>query len=147
AMQKRMIDAVQRVPGVEYAGLVNNYPPLIYAAGSRTNVFREATKERSPSNIASMPYRYDVSPGYFDAARTGLAAARDLRWHGDRNAPAVAIVNRDFAGRLFGSVTNAIGRYFTLQDGTRIQIVGVVEDGKYLSLTENQQPAIFLASF
>jgi ABC-type antimicrobial peptide transport system permease subunit len=47
---------------------------------------------------------------------------------------------------LFGSVSDAIGRYFALQDGTRVQIVGVVEDGKYLSLTEDQQPAIFLAS-
>jgi ABC-type antimicrobial peptide transport system permease subunit len=31
-----------------------------------------------------------------------------------------------------------------MQDGTRVQVVGVVEDGKYLSLTENQEPAIFL---
>jgi ABC-type antimicrobial peptide transport system permease subunit len=56
-------------------------------------------------------------------------------------------VNREFAGKLFGSVPDAIGRYFALQDGTRVQIAGVVEDGKYLSLTEDQQPAIFLASF
>jgi len=55
-------------------------------------------------------------------------------------------VNREFAGKLFGSLTNAIGRYFTLQDATRVQIVGVVEDGKYLSITEDQQPAIFLPS-
>jgi ABC-type antimicrobial peptide transport system permease subunit len=30
-----------------------------------------------------------------------------------------------------------------MQDGTRVQVVGVVEDGKYMSLTENQEPAIF----
>src|SRR5258708_4037947 len=56
------------------------------------------------------------------------------------------VVNRAFASNLFGSVTSAIGRYFTLQDGTRVQIVGVAEDGKYLSITEDQQPAIFLPS-
>jgi ABC-type antimicrobial peptide transport system permease subunit len=37
-----------------------------------------------------------------------------------------------------------MGRDFKLQDGTRIEVVGVVEDGKYLSLNEDPQPAIFL---
>ena len=147
AMQKRMIDAMETIPGVERVGLVNNYPPLIYAAGSRVNIFREETRDRRPSNIASMPYRFDVSPEYFDAAGTALLAGRTFSWHDDKNAPAVAVVNREFAGKLFGSVRDAIGRDFVLQDGTRIQIVGVVEDGKYLSLTEDQHPAIFLASF
>jgi predicted permease len=146
AMQKRMIGAMETIPGVEQVGLVNNYPPLVYGAGSRVNVFREESKDRRPSNIASMPYKYDVSPGYFDAAGTSLLTGRTFSWHEDKDAPACAVVNREFAGKLFSSVTNAIGRYFTLQDGTRVQVVGVVEDGKYLSLTEDQQPAIFLPS-
>ena len=33
-----------------------------------------------------------------------------------------------------------------LQDGTLVQIVGIAEDGKYLSLTEDQEPAVFLAA-
>jgi len=45
---------------------------------------------------------------------------------------------------VFGSVSNAIGKYFTRQDGTRIQGFGIVEDGKYNNLTEAQQPAMFL---
>jgi predicted permease len=146
ALQKRMIEAMKTIPGVESAGLVNNYPPLVYAAGSRANVFREETRDLRPSNIASMPYRYDVSPGYFEAAGTSLLTGRTFSWHDDKRAPAVALVNREFARRLFGSVTDAMGRYFTLQDATRVQIVGVVEDGKYLSLTEGQEPAIFLPS-
>jgi len=146
AMHKRMIETMETIPGVEQAGLVNNFPPLVYGAGSRTNVFKEETRDRTPSNIASMPYGYDVSPGYFDAAGTRLLAGRAFSWHDDQSAPAVAVVNREFAGKLFGSLTNAIGRYFTLQDATRVQIVGVVEDGKYLSITEDQQPAIFLPS-
>ena len=111
------------------------------------NIFKQETRDRTPSNIASIPYRFDVSPGYFEAAGTGLLAGRAFTWHDDKNVPALAVVNREFAGKLFGSVPDAIGRYFALQDGTRVQIAGVVEDGKYLSLTEDQQPAIFLASF
>jgi predicted permease len=146
SMQKRMIDAMETIPGVERVGLVNEYPPLVYAAGSRVNAFKDETTDLRPSNVAAMPYRYDVSPEYFQAAGTAQLAGRDFTWHDDKNAPVISVVNRAFASNLFGSVTNAIGRYFTLQDGTRVQIVGVVEDGKYLSITEDQQPAIFLPS-
>ena len=142
-MQQRMIETLQTIPGVERVGLVNNYPPLVYAAGTRANIFKEETTDLRPSNAAARPYRYDVSPGYFHAAGTALLAGRDLTWHDDKNAPAVAVVNREFASRIYGSVPNAVGRYYKMQDGTRVQIVGVVEEGKYMSLTEDPEPAIF----
>jgi predicted permease len=142
-MQKRMLHALEEVPGVERVGLVNNYAPLLYAAGSKTQVFKEETADLKPSNAAARPYRYDISPEYFHAAGTALLAGRDLTWHDDKGAPAVAVVNREFAAKMFGSVTNAVGRYYKMQDGTRVQVVGVVEDGKYMSLTENQESAIF----
>ncbi len=144
AMQRRMMDVIETIPGVKRVGLVNNYPPLVYTAAFRANVFKEETTDRRPSNVAVTPYRYDISPQYFQAAGTSLLAGRDFTWHDDKNAPRVALVNREFAVRMFGSVTNAVGRYFKLQDGARVQVVGVVEDGKYLSLTEDQQPAMFL---
>jgi predicted permease len=144
AMQRRMIDAMETIPGVERVGLVNNYPPLVYVAATRANVFREEATDLRPSNAAAVPYRYDISPEYFHAAGTTLLAGRSFSWHDDNNAPPVAVVNRGFAGKIFGSVTNAVGRYYKMQDGTRVQVVGVVEDGKYLSLTEDQQPAMFL---
>jgi ABC-type antimicrobial peptide transport system permease subunit len=53
-------------------------------------------------------------------------------------------VNREFAVKMFGSATSAVGRYYRMQDGTRVEVVGVVEDGKYLSLAEDPQPAMFL---
>jgi ABC-type antimicrobial peptide transport system permease subunit len=143
-MQKRMIDAMGTIPGVEHAGLVNNYPPLVYTAGSRENVFKDETTDLRNSNVAAMPYRYEVSPGYFAAAGTSLLAGRSFSWHDDKNAPSVVVVNRDFAGRMFGSVTNAVGSYYKLRDGNRVQVVGVVEDGKYQTITQDQQPAMFL---
>jgi predicted permease len=145
AMQKRMIAAMETIPGVERVGLVNGYPPLVYGAASRVSVFKEETRDLRPANAAAMPYRYDISPEYFRAAGTRLLTGRDFSWDDDeKNAPLVAVVNREFAGKVFASVTDAVGRYYKMQDGTRVQVVGVVEDGKYLSLTENQEPAIFL---
>ena len=143
-LQRRMIDATETIPGVEQAGLVNDYPPLVYTAGHRANVFKNEATELSQSNVAAMPYRYDISPGYLDAAGTSLLAGRSFNWRDDKNAPAVAVVNREFAGKMFGSVASAVGRYYKLQEGTHVQVVGVVEDGKYMSVTEDQQPAMFL---
>ena len=143
-MQKRMLAAMETIPGVERVGLVNNYPPLVYASASRANVFKEEATDLRPSNVAVMPYRYDISVQYFQAAGTTLLAGRDFTWRDDNDAPPVAIVNRTFAGKMFRSVNGALGRYYKLQDGTRVQVVGVVEDGKYLSLTEDPQPAMFL---
>ena len=144
AMQKRMIEAMAAIPGVEHAGMVNNYPPLVYTAGNKANVFRNETTDLRQSNVAAMPYRYEISPGYFDAAGTSLLAGRSFSWHDDKKAPPVAVVNREFASKMFGSLPNAVGRYYKLQDGTRVQVVGVVEDGKYTAVTETQQPAMFL---
>src|SRR5262249_54138636 len=144
AMQKRMITAIETIPGIERVGLVNNYPPLVYGAGSRVNVFNEETRDLRPSNAAGMPYEYEVSPEYFHAAGTALLSGRTFTWHDDQDAPAVAVVNREFAVKMFASATNAVGRYYKMQDGTRVEVVGVVEDGKYMNLSEDPQPAMFL---
>ena len=145
AMQRRMIDALRAIPGVEQAGLVTGYPPLAYGNNNREIIFQDETADLRQSNAASTPFRYEVSPGYFEAAETSLLAGRTFNWDDGKDAPAVAVVNREFATKIFGSVTGAIGRLYKLKDGTRVQVVGVVEDGKYLSITEDAQPAMFLS--
>jgi len=145
-MQKRMIEALRAIPGVQRVGLVNNYPPLVYTAAFRKAVYREDATDLKPANAAAWPYQYAVSPGYFAAARTDLLAGRDFNWHDDAAAPLVAVANREFAIRFFGSVTNAVGRYYKATDEARVQVVGVVENGKYLSLIEDREPAVFISS-
>jgi len=143
-MQKSMIDAMETIPGVEHAGLVNGYPPLVYTAGTRENVFKTETSDLRNSNAAANSYRYEISPGYFAAAGTSLLAGRTFDWNDGKDAPPVAVVNRNFAGKMFGSVDHAVGSFYKLLDGRRVQIVGVVEDGKYQNITQDQQPAMFL---
>jgi ABC-type lipoprotein release transport system permease subunit len=54
------------------------------------------------------------------------------------------VVNAEFARKIFGSVTGAMGGYFKREDGTRIEVVGIAEQGKYGSLAEDPKPAMFL---
>jgi len=145
-MQKRAMDAMQAIPGVRSVGFVNDFPPLIDAAGKTSDIFKDETRDFVKANVAAVPYRYEVSPGYFVAAGTNLLAGRAFTAHDDAHASRVAIVNRTLATTLFGSFLNALDKFYRLQDGTRVQIIGVAEDGKYLSLAESQQPAMFLSA-
>jgi ABC-type antimicrobial peptide transport system permease subunit len=56
----------------------------------------------------------------------------------------VAVINQEFARRILGSVKDAPGKYFKTADGSRHQVVGMVEDGRYFNFSEAQQPAMFL---
>ena len=142
AMQTRMINALEIIPGVQSVGLVDRLP-LYYGANS-SYVFTDKTTDLRPANAAAEAMRYNISPEYLDAARTTLLAGRTLTWHDDKGAPRVAVVNREFASKIFGSATNAMNSYYKTKDGSRIQVVGIVEDGKYASLAEDPQPAMFL---
>jgi predicted permease len=140
-VRERMLDAMQTMPGVEAAALVDK-PPLAMDT-VQTVVFADDATDLRPSNAAANPFMYSVSPDYFRAAGTALGAGRDFSSHDDADSPRVAIVNREFSRRVFGSGTNPIDRYFKRRDGARYHVVGVVEDGKYLNLTEDQRPAVF----
>ena len=142
AMQRRMIDALQAIPGVDSVGSVN-YPPLEPPGTWQGLVYTDTTENLTPSNAAADPNMFNVSPDYFRASGTSLLAGRAFTWHDDTNAPRVAVVNREFASKILGSVADAVGRYFKLRDGTRVRVVGLVEDGKYANLTEAQKPAMF----
>jgi predicted permease len=142
AMQRRMIDAIQAIPGVDSVGSVQ-YPPLEIPGSWQSLVYTDTTEDLSPSNAAADPSMYNISPDYFRASGTSLLAGRAFSWHDDTNAPRVAVVNREFASKILGSIPDAVGRYFKLRDGTRVRVVGLVEDGKYVNLTEDQKPAMF----
>jgi ABC-type antimicrobial peptide transport system permease subunit len=87
---------------------------------------------------------FKISTDYFHAAGTALLSGRTLTLYDNKDAPRVAVINQEFARQMYGSANNAIGQHYKDRNGERIQIVGIVEDGKYTSLTEDPQPAMFL---
>jgi predicted permease len=140
-MQKRMIDAVAAIPGVEAVGVTD---ALLLNDQNGWNIFDDRTTDLRPSNAAAYVYAYHVSPDYLHAEGTALLAGRAFSWHDDNGSPRIAVVNQEFARKMFGSVEKAIGGYYKLPDGSRIQVVGVAQNGKYGKLTEEPQPAMFL---
>jgi predicted permease len=140
-VQRRMLQAISAIPGVSSVGLNDNIP--LSLGGGDSYVYTDQTTAFRPTNYAADAMDYTISPGYLAAAGTRLLAGRDFNFDDSAKAPRVAIVNRRFAIKVFGSIQKAIGGHFKYWGKNRAEVVGVVEDGKYRTLTEDQMPAMF----
>lgn len=138
-VQMRLLTAVQAIPGTGDAAWSNTTPLSINQ--SNTSIWAPGTADFSLASSKFSAGVYKVSPGYFRVAGTHLLAGRTFTENDNAQGPRVAIVNRTFARRLFGT-THVVGQHLP-RPGEQQEIVGVVEDGKYDALTEDPEPAIF----
>jgi predicted permease len=139
--ERRIVQEARQIPGVTAAGTVN-FPPLS-GMGPEARVYQTGTTDFRPSNSIFDARCYSISPRYLSAAGTQLLTGRNFTWHNDPEAPKVAIVNEAFARMMFG-LGPALGRHFLIWNAL-YEVVGIVEDGKYNSLTETPTPAVFFA--
>ena len=138
-IERRLIEEAARIPGVTAAGTIDDAP--LSGSSSSTAVYREGTADFRPTNAAASAKSFAISPGYLRAAGTRLLAGRDVRWEDGPKDPMVVLINQTLAHQMFGNAP-AVGRHL-LDSKTRYEVVGVVEDGKYETLTEAPQGALF----
>jgi predicted permease len=138
--QRRVFEAVSRLPGVQMAAYSNSLPLSIDQ--STTGIYPDDQPVLKASEVHAAT-RYEVSPGFFQTLGIRREMGRDIEWRDAKGAPRVAVINRAFA-RTILRTRDPIGRHFTY--GFRaepVEVVGVVEDGKYESLTESPRPVVF----
>jgi ABC-type antimicrobial peptide transport system permease subunit len=138
-----MLDAAAAIPGVSVVGYADRLPLSI--GDNDSSVYPDSTTDYRPKNSVADAQDFNVSPEYFQAAGTALLAGRTFTLHDESKAPLVATVNRTFARKVFGSVDKAVGGHFKVWGGTRVEVVGVVEDGKYVTMAEDPKPAMFFS--
>ena len=138
-VQKRLLDAAHAIPGVTSATVADGVP---FFSGGEWFVYKWDTTVFQPSHMAFPAPTYLITPGYWKTAQTALVSGRDFTWDDKDGTPRVAIVNQTFARRLFGD-TPPIGQRFALWATAKYEVVGLVEDGKYMSVGEDSQPAMF----
>ena len=85
-----------------------------------------------------------VGPGYFHTMGTTFVAGRDFNERDDLNSPQVAIVNEEFARKIFQG-KNPVGRMFRREEfgntpDAEFLVVGVVRNTKYYELREDFKP-------
>jgi predicted permease len=143
ALQRAALEAATRMPGVTGAAFSNSVPLSIDQ--STTSVVPEDATDLRPSARISASV-YEVSPGYFRTIGTRLLSGREFSWQDQERTPRVAIINETLARKLFGR-TDVTGRHFRSGSGAvPTEVVGVVQDGKYMNLTEAPRPALFRAA-
>jgi putative ABC transport system permease protein len=86
-----------------------------------------------------------VAPDYFKTLEIPLVAGREFTPADRQGAQLVAVVNEALARRFFPA-GQALGRRLVVGD-TPFTVVGVVRDGKQLSLQGEQRPYVYLDLF
>jgi predicted permease len=142
ALQERVLEAVKALPGVASAAYANSLPLSIDQ--SHTGVQAENAPAERGRRAKSANF-YQISPGFLSTMSISLLSGRDFTRHDNVSAPRVAIVNRVFARQIMHT-EEPVGKAFRHGPGANgplVRVIGLVEDGKYESLTEAPQPALF----
>ncbi len=144
AFHHQILERVRAVPGVRAAALTSNLPlSLNYNSSSVYLEGRPAVGSgRLPTCIPM-----SVSPGFFETMGIGLRG-RDFAESEDKKEARVAVVNETFAKKFFPGI-DPIGKRFNFSGpkDPLWQIIGVCSDGKYNTLAETPQPAVFRPQF
>ena len=144
AFQRQVLERARTVPGVRAAALTSNLPlSLNYNSSS---VYLEGQPAVGTGRLPSC-IPISVSPGFFETMGIALRG-RDFAENEDKLEARVAVVNETFARKFFPGV-DPIGKRFNFSGpkDPLWQIIGVCGDGKYNTLAETPQPAVFRPQF
>jgi predicted permease len=141
-MRREMLEKLRQRTGAIAAGEVDMTP----VSGSGWDQMAWADGSSGP--------RLDVmfnrsGPGYFRTMGTSFVAGRDFNDHDDLSAPKVAIVNEQFAKKVFQG-KNPVGLSFRREESADkpdsvFLVVGLVRNTKYYELREDFRAIAFVA--
>ena len=138
--QRRTLETLQQLPGVQSAAFSNSVPLSVDQNHSSMYPVDQPNLTASTVPIAIV---YQVSPHFFETMKIHMMAGRDYDWHDEAKGPRVAIVNMAFAKQILHT-NNPLGKRFSRGPGGPLQqVIGVVEDGKYMSPQEATTPVLY----
>ena len=139
--KRTLLERARALPGVEYAGF-SNFVPLTLNINSNGIFVEGAPPERGANIPSAMTSR--ASPGFISALGVDLLQGRDFTEPQDDTRPREAVINETFAHRFWPG-QNALGKRFNFEGAGApwIEVVGVMRDGKYFSLSEDPTPFVY----
>jgi predicted permease len=153
---RRVVEQVEALPGVESAAVAR--VALLGGAGRSSSLHiegRQGPASQFQSEGGGLAGRATdqvnsnvVGPGYFRTLGTQLRAGRVLDERDVEGAPLVAVVSDAFWRLHYPDRPRerVLGERFSVNgpEGPWREIVGVVSDTKYATLTEEPRPVVFL---
>jgi len=141
---RQLLERVRALPGVESASLAEYLP--LGMGGSRRGITIEGYTPRpgESTEVGSSA----VAPGYVETLRIPLLRGRAFGAEDRPGAPGVVMVNEAFARRYWPG-QDPIGKRIEMginnsNGAPRLTVVGVVKDGKYVTLGEEVTPFFYL---
>jgi predicted permease len=139
--QRTLLEVARALPGIDAAGIANSIPFSVDQSFNTVYVEDEAVP---PISDAPSAVSYQSTPGFFRATGTKLLEGRDFEDTDRSDSRPVAIVNHSFVEKLL-SGGDALGRRFRFHpEGEPREIVGIVEEGKYQTVTEDGELAVWI---
>ena len=138
--QRRTLEAVRALPGVESAAFGSRIP-LGFGGNNSTTVAIDGYVPRENEEIV---VNYStVSARYFETMGIPLHAGREYTDADTLEAPRTVVINEAMARRYWQD-GNALGK--VVRFGTSpAEVVGIVADSKYASINERPLPQLFVS--
>jgi predicted permease len=137
-LYRRLVERVSAIPGVQSASLAM----CGIQSGCRSRedgIVVEGYRARADEQVVFTVNI--VSPEYFSTTGMRIIAGRPLSDRDVPTGPKVAVVNRTLAMKYFTD-GQAVGRHFG-DPSPDIEIVGIVDDGRLLSVQDPPVPSVF----
>ena len=132
---RRLFESLETLPSVESVSYAN--VPVVSNDDWDSSITIEGQDPSQGSK--AWAYQNKTSPGYFKTLGVPLKAGRDFTWSDAKTTKKVTIINEQLAREYFKD-KDPIGRHigFGSDPGTKtdIEVIGVVADFKYQSMSE-----------
>jgi putative ABC transport system permease protein len=135
-----LLERASTLPGVTAVASTQSVP---FFADYVASLFIDGDNE--PADALPSANFYAVSPGYFDVMGIPLLRGRDVAPTDDHRSPRVALVSRQLALKVFGSL-DVIGRQIRPSQGPGLdfaEIIGVVDDVRQYGLDQDATLQIY----
>lgn len=137
AFYRKLLEQVQRLPGVEAAGITSILP---LNGDSWIDILRVQGDARPLLQLPTEHFRW-ISPGYFSALRLPLLAGRYLS--GDDYGRNYAVVSELTAKTLWHG-KDPIGQQFTRDDNKPFTVIGVVGNARTIALAKPDPMMVYV---
>jgi macrolide transport system ATP-binding/permease protein len=139
---QQVSDRIGNLPGVKSVSIANLVP--LSLAPPDADVFAEGSTLQSGSNGYPVDFNI-VDEKYFQTLGISILQGRNFNNQDNAGSPGVVIINRRMANRFWPN-QDAIGKRISLvgPSGPYLQVIGIVNDGKYRSLGEKPRSYFYL---
>jgi predicted permease len=144
---RQLLDRARALPGVVSASMTDELPLGISGGARRAITIEGYTAQPGESTEINSS---SVAPGYVETLGVPLLRGRAFNEQDREGSPGVVMINEAFARRYWPG-QEPIGKRIQMgvarsgaNDSPYLEVVGVVKDGKYVTLGEESTPFFYL---